>query len=171
MQSIPEPPKPFRSDAVGLGVIVGFKLIKAAVGLSFGALVLGLIAAGMTHRLLHAVLQFRHHVAEHWSILLAELLIRTTTVQTLRVIGLAAIIDGASSLIEGWALYRRLWWSRWLIVCTTSVAIPLEGIAIVRHPSAIRIALIVTNVLIVVFLIRRAPTPQIQEEAAGHTPA
>jgi hypothetical protein len=74
-------------------------------------------------------------VAENWSVLLAELLIRTATVRTLRAIGLAAIIDGVISLIEGWAIYRRLWWSGWLIVCTTSVAIPLEGIAIVRHPS------------------------------------
>ena len=161
MRSTPEPGKPLRPDAVGLRVIVGFKLFKAAVGLSFGALVLGLVAAGLTDRLLSAALQFRHHVAENWSVLLAELLIRTATVRTLRVIGLAAIIDGVSSLIEGWALHRRLWWSGWLIVCTTSVAIPLEGIAIIRHPGGIRIALIVTNVLIVVYLIHRraAVTP------------
>jgi uncharacterized membrane protein (DUF2068 family) len=143
------------SDAVGLRVIVGFKLLKAGLELAFGALLLGLVATGFTDRLMTAATQFRHHVAEPWSVELAQLLIHTATVRHLSVFGLAALIDGASSLVEGWALYQRFWWSGWLIVCTTSAAIPLEVIAVIRHPNAIRIALLVANVLIVVYLIRR----------------
>jgi uncharacterized membrane protein (DUF2068 family) len=143
------------SDAVGLRVIVGFKLVKAGLELAFGALLLGLVATGFTDRLMTAATQFRHHVAEPWSVELAQLLIHTATVRHLSVIGVAALLDGASSLVEGWALYQRFWWSGWLIVCTTSAAIPLEVIAVIRHPNAIRIALLVANVLIVVYLIRR----------------
>jgi uncharacterized membrane protein (DUF2068 family) len=147
--------RPLRSDAIGLGLIVGFKLLKAGLALAFGAVLLWLVTAGFTDRFMTAAMQFRHHVAEAWSVELAQLLIHTATVHRLRVIGLAAIIDGASSLVEGWALYRRFWWSGWLIVCTTSAAIPLEVIAVIRHPSPIRITLLVANTLIVVYLLRR----------------
>jgi uncharacterized membrane protein (DUF2068 family) len=147
--------QPSRSDAIGLRLIVGFKLLKAGLGLAFGAVLLGLVAAGFTDRFMTEALQFRHHVAEVWSVRLAQLLIQTATVRHLSVIGLAAMIDGVSSLVEGWALYRRFWWSGWLIVCTTSAAIPLEVIAVIRHPSGVRIALLFTNGLIVLYLIRR----------------
>ena len=147
-----------RSDAIGLHLIVGFKLLKAGLELSFGALLLWLVAAGFTHRFMTEALQFRHHVVEDWSVKLAQLLIQTATVRHLSVIGLAAMIDGASSLVEGWALYRRFWWSGWLIVCTTSAAIPLEAIAVIHHPGGVRIALLVTNSLIVFYLIRRRAT-------------
>jgi uncharacterized membrane protein (DUF2068 family) len=143
------------SDAVGLRVIVGFKFLKAGLELAFGILVLWLVATGFTDRLMAAATQFRHHVAEPWSVDLAQLLMHTATVRHLRVIALAALIDGASSLVEGWALFQRFWWSGWLIVCTTSAAIPLEVIAVIRHPNVIRSALLVANVLIVGYLIHR----------------
>lgn len=153
--SLGGPAQPLRSDVIGLRLIVGFKLLKAGLELAFGALLLWLVATGFTHRFMTEALQFRHHVVEDWSVKLAQLLIQTATVRHLSVIGLAAMIDGASSLVEGWALYRRFWWSGWLIVCTTSAAIPLEAIVVIRHPNGVRIALLVTNALIVFYLIRR----------------
>jgi uncharacterized membrane protein (DUF2068 family) len=149
------PPQPLQSDAIGLRLIVAFKLLKAGLGLAFGTLLLWLVAAGFAGKFMTAAVQFRHHVAEAWSVELAQLLIHTATARHLRVIGLAALIDGASSLVEGWALYQRFWWSAWLIVGTTSAVIPLEVIAVIRHPSAVRITLLVANVLIVVYLIHR----------------
>ena len=155
------------SEAVGLRVIVGFKFLKAGLELAFGILVLWLVATGFTDRLMAAATQFRHHVAEAWSVDLAQLLIHTATVRHLRVIALAALIDGASSLVEGWALFRRFWWSGWLIVCTTSAAIPLEVIAVIRHPNVIRSALLVANVLIVIYLVHRRAAVTATRDAIG----
>jgi uncharacterized membrane protein (DUF2068 family) len=154
-----------RSDAVGLRLLVGYKLVKALTELLFAALVPFLGSAGLAEELHAIALTIRHHAAEAWSIALAERLVHAATERNLRVVALASLFDGVLSSVEGWALHRRYWWSRWLVVVTTSCLLPFEGVELLRHPSAGRVALLLVNALIVIYLVRRGvavapPFPQ-----------
>jgi uncharacterized membrane protein (DUF2068 family) len=141
-------------DAIGLRLIIGLKLAKALIELPLGISLLIFASAGLRELTMIAE-QIRHHTTEAWSIVLAERLIHVSTARNLVVVAVASIADALMAMFEGWALHRRYLWSRWLVVGTTSSFIPLEGFALVRHPSAVRAVLLLLNALIVVYLLIR----------------
>ena len=142
-------------DAVGLRLIVRYKLAKAILELLLGILLLSFTCAGLTDHLREVAWHIRHHAVEAWSIAFAERLIRASTERNLLVVGVATLLDGALSVVEGWALYHRYRWSRWFVVGATSILVPFEGLALVDHFSVPRLVLLVGNVSIVVYLIWR----------------
>jgi uncharacterized membrane protein (DUF2068 family) len=142
------------SGAIGLRLIVGYKLVKAVVEPILGVVLLSFASAGLAGHLRAVALNIRHHAAEAWSVALAERLVRASTERNLLVVGLATLLDGALSFVEGWALHHRYRWSHWLVVGTTSSFLPFEGLALAHHFSAGRIALLIGNALIVIYLVR-----------------
>jgi uncharacterized membrane protein (DUF2068 family) len=56
---------------------------------------------------------------------------------------------------EGVALYYRAHWARWFTIIATSSLIPIEAYEIVREPGAVRIAVLLVNVAIAIYLYRR----------------
>jgi uncharacterized membrane protein (DUF2068 family) len=149
-------------NALGLRLIIGYKFARAAAGIALGAGLLALGAAGLAAHLNDVVDYIRHHAAAAWSIALVEYLLDVATGRMLKVVSLAILVDGLFSLFEGWVLYRRYAWSRWLIVITTASLVPLECYSLYRHLSTARIAILLVNVLIVLYLVRRrtaAPAP------------
>jgi uncharacterized membrane protein (DUF2068 family) len=139
---------------LGLRLIVGYKFAKAAALLLLGTLILSFASAGLADELRTVALNVRNHATAAWSVALAKWLMSAATSRNLRVVAVAALLDAAVSLLEGWALHRRFAWSRWLVVVTTSSLFPFEVVAIVCHFSAGRVLLIAVNVLIVVYLVR-----------------
>ncbi|HEY2590794.1 MAG TPA: DUF2127 domain-containing protein [Steroidobacteraceae bacterium] len=144
-----------RAAPVGLRLIVGFKFAKAAVELLPGALLLLLGEAGLAGDLKALALFLRHHATEAWSIALAERLVHAATERNVLVVAVAALLDGALTLIEAYVLHRRYRWSRWLVIGTTSCALPVEIVALVLHPTAGRMLLLLVNLLIVLYLLQR----------------
>lgn len=144
------------STNAGLRLIVAYKLVKAALEMLLGALLLSSLARKIVA--VTGAANIRHHATEAWSLTFAERLLHSPTTHSLHVIALAAILDGAVSLVEGWALHRRYSWSGWLVVATTSCLLPFEFIALVRHPTAGHLVLLVLNALIVIYLIWRRDT-------------
>jgi len=136
-----------------LGLIIGYKLAKALVELSFSAFLLFSGSAALLEKVNAAATIIRHHVAEAWSIVLAERLVHVASARSLLVIALALLLDGVLALIEGWALYRRYRWGRWLVVYTTSIFLPLEIIALIRHVNVGRGVVLLVNALIVIYLV------------------
>jgi uncharacterized membrane protein (DUF2068 family) len=144
------------ANDIGVRVIVGIKLAKAAIEIIIGVLVLSLATAGMAGELRTIVMAVRDHATEAWSIRLAEWVMNAATTQHLRVAAVASLLDGSFSCFEGWALHRRYRWSRWLVVGATASFFPFEIAAILRHFSVGRVALAVVNALIVVYLVWRS---------------
>ena len=107
-------------DAIGLKLIIGYKLVKAMAELLTGALFLLLGSVGFADVLSAAAQAIRHHATEAWSIALAERLIHASTPHNVFIVAVAVIVDGTVTLIEGWALHRRYRWSRRLVVGATS---------------------------------------------------
>jgi uncharacterized membrane protein (DUF2068 family) len=110
-------------------------------------------STALTEELNTAATIIRRHVAEAWSIALAERVIHAASARNLLVVVCALFLDGTLSSVESWALYRRYRWGRWLVVCATSILLPLEFVALIRHLSAVRLAVLLVNSLIVIYLI------------------
>jgi uncharacterized membrane protein (DUF2068 family) len=141
-------------DAVGLRLIVGYKLLKASAECLFAGLMLVLGTTHVTADLRAIALSMQHHATEAWSLALAGRLVQAATRRNVVVVVIAAFLDGLLSYAEGWVLHRRYRWSRWLVVGTTVSFLPFEVVELARRLSAGRVVLLIVNVLIVVYLLR-----------------
>ncbi len=143
----------------GLRLIIGYKLTKAGLEFLGGASIFILGSVGLAHKLAYVAQMIRRHATEAWSIALAEQLLDASTAHNVFVVAMAMLVDSVVTSIEGWALYRGYVWSRWLVVGTTAALIPFEVLALVRHANAGRAALLLINLLIVIYLLRRHEQP------------
>ena len=89
---------------------------------------------------------FLHHLIEKLHRLHAS---------TVVISGVAAIGYGVLETVEGVGLWLEQFWAEWLTVVATSLLVPLELYELVRHPSLLKAAGILVNLLIVAYLARR----------------
>jgi uncharacterized membrane protein (DUF2068 family) len=70
---------------------------------------------------------------------------------------LAATAFGYAVLMgtEGVGLYLRKPWSRWFTIIATSSLLPIEVYEIVRELHVVRVVVLLANVAIVIYLVRR----------------
>jgi uncharacterized membrane protein (DUF2068 family) len=64
-------------------------------------------------------------------------------------------LDAGLSATEGLGLHYRQRWAAWLAVVATSALMPLEAWSLVRHPTPLRLALLLINGAIVAYLAAR----------------
>ena len=163
LSSHPSPQRPIQSSyslarvrrEKVLWLIIVYKLGKGALWLAFAAAIMVAIHFGLEDRMLGLASELRHH-ARAWSLELARLLVRAASRRGLWTITVALIADGSFSLVEGWALLHGHWWGPWVVVVGTGSLLPFEVVALARHLNTVRAALLVLNVLIVVYLARKA---------------
>jgi uncharacterized membrane protein (DUF2068 family) len=139
----------------GLVLIIAYKLVKGALWLALAGVMLVMMRMGLGDRLGGLADRLRHH-AHAWSIYLAELVARASSMRGLWTIVVALVADGTASLVEGWALYHGHWWGPWLVVVMTGSLMPFELVALAHRLTVIRVALVVLNTIIVWYLVRSA---------------
>ena len=86
---------------------------------------------------------FLHHIIEKLHHLNAG---------TVLVTGIAALLYGVLEMVEGVGLWLDQLWAEYLTVIATSLLVPLEVYELVHHPSVIKAAGIVVNLVIVAYL-------------------
>jgi uncharacterized membrane protein (DUF2068 family) len=147
-------PEPARSRRDLIFLVAAFKL--------FHAVLLFALALGVHHLL-------RKDVAEtvrHWAMAFRadphDRVVETIvgrigglSHEKMEAIGLALLLYAAMFLVEGVGLLLRKHWAEWMTVATTALLLPLEAHEVLRRPGPIRVAVLVANVLIVVYLIVR----------------
>jgi uncharacterized membrane protein (DUF2068 family) len=148
----------------GLVLIIAYKLVKGGLWLVFAAVILVLMQMGLGDHMLGFAEHLRHH-SRAWSLELADLVVRAASRRGLAAIVVALLADGSVSLLEGWALWHGHWWGPWLVVVATGSLLPFEVVAIVRKPHPIRIVLLVVNLAIVVYLVRKALRERVARES------
>jgi uncharacterized membrane protein (DUF2068 family) len=84
--------------------------------------------------------------------LLLETVVRIGALQHSTVLGLALGSYSALEATEGVGLALRRRWAEYLTVIATSAGIPFEVVEVVHRPTWIRVAALVLNVAIVVYL-------------------
>lgn len=153
VQSVPAVTKPGESSTT-LALIAIFKLLK---GISLFIVGIGAI------RLLHRDVAV---TVTHWvnflrvdpdNRLIHGLLARVLRVSPaeLKALGAGTFIYSALLLTEGTGLLLRKRWAEYFTIITTAGLIPLELYEIAKHVTAGKIAVLLINVLIVVYLVMR----------------
>jgi uncharacterized membrane protein (DUF2068 family) len=142
------------SDNRLIRLIALFKLLKAVL----------LIVVGLgTLHLLH---QDVASVVEHWVRLLtldpgnryiARALQRAgnLTPNDIKRFGLVSFLYAGLFLTEGIGLWLVKRWAEWFSVIITSSLVPVEVYEIYRHPGAIKVLVLISNVAVVGYLIYR----------------
>jgi uncharacterized membrane protein (DUF2068 family) len=144
--------------AVGVGLIVAYKVARGAVALILGTL-LGVAAlgdGGFWLRQLAAAL--RGHFMGMWSVHLSDLLVRASSPRWLAIGAAVLSVDGLFTLFEAWALRRGFRWASWLVIVATSSLLPFEAYELSRGVRAGRLAFFVANVAVVIYLVRKKLT-------------
>ena len=139
----------------GLKIIIAYKLGKGGLWVALGLLGAVLTHLGLGDHLLGLADHLRHH-SRAWSVWLARLLTSASTGHRLWAVVVALLADGALSLVEGWALLRGHWWGPWLVVAASGSLLPLELVELVRKPHLGRAILLLVNLVIVIYLVRKA---------------
>ena len=81
--------------------------------------------------------------------------------EQIRKLGLGSFLYGALFLAEGTGLWLEKRWGEWLTVIITSSLVPVEIYEIYRHPSWVKVAVLVINLAIVGYLIYRIRGPRV----------
>lgn len=149
-------PRATGKHAPGLRLIIAYKLTRAVASLFAAALLAAFTAADHATPLRAVAAQVRRHATSAWSIAVADVLVSAVAPQHLWLMAGALALDGTFTFVEGWALHRTWWWGPWLVVIATGGFLPFEAIAIVRHADAGRVLLLGLNLLVALYLARRA---------------
>jgi uncharacterized membrane protein (DUF2068 family) len=145
-----------RGENAGLRAIILYKTAKAAVQLAAALLLIVLWPFGLPDAIRHLSLMLRQHVTHGWALRLAAALAHGSSNHGI-VLGIAALgFDGALTALEAWSLRTGRWWGAWLVVVATGSLLPFELYELARHPRVSRALLIVVNLIIVIYLARRA---------------
>jgi uncharacterized membrane protein (DUF2068 family) len=145
-----------RGQSAGLRAIILYKTAKAALQLAAALLLIALWPLGLPDAIRHLSLVLRQHVTHGWALRLAAVLAHGSSNHGI-VLGIAALgLDGGLTAVEAWALRAGRWWGAWLVVVATGSLLPFEIYELTRRPLVSRALLIVANLIIVVYLARRA---------------
>lgn len=160
------PERPHRP--AGLEAIIIYKLVKAVVSgcvsvAAFVALWLG--AEELTQTLIDVLLD---HTVRAGALRVADLLERAGTTAYVRTFALAAFADAALSAVEGLALRAGRWWAPWLVVVAAAALLPWEVLEVLRHPGWGRIAILLVNLAVVVYLLRGVQREHREKVRARH---
>lgn len=137
-----------------LRLIAFFKLLKAAT----------LIATGIgVFKLIHADVGA---VLQHWVAIVhldpggriaARAIQKATNLSPdkIRELGIVSFIYAGLFLTEGTGLWLLKHWAEWFTVIITGSLVPFEAYEIYRHPTAIKILVLLINIAVVAYLIYR----------------
>ena len=155
-----DPARQRRRNGTLLRVIAVFKFLKAAslIALSLG--VFRMMHQDIGERLEHWVRAMRLDPGNRY---VDMLLMRAANLSPAQVkeLGLAGLLYAALFLVEGTGLWLRRRWGEWATVVITGLLVPVEVYEIFRHPSVVKILVLVVNVAVVGYLIYRIRTDKV----------
>jgi uncharacterized membrane protein (DUF2068 family) len=154
----PAPPQSLglKTPALGVSIIVAYKLVKAAVWFAASAALTIALRLGETARIGLWAEGLQTHLTQAWAVRAARALAAFTAPGRVRLAIVALLLDGALTLVEGWTLHRRYWFAPWLIVVATSSLLPLELFELTRAVRLGRLIILLVNAAVVLYLARRA---------------
>jgi uncharacterized membrane protein (DUF2068 family) len=137
-----------------LRLIALFKLVKAALLIAVGVGALKLLHKDVAGAVEHWVELLRLDPNNHYIDVALEKASNLTP-DKIKQLGLGSMIYAGLFLTEGIGLWLEKRWAEWFTVVITSSLIPFEIYEICRHPTAIKIAVLLINVAIVAYLLYR----------------
>jgi uncharacterized membrane protein (DUF2068 family) len=151
----------------GLRVIIGYKIVKGALGLALALTLLVLLVTHETAPIESIGAHVRDHFTGAWSVKLARLLLSAAEPHHLWFVTVALMMDGSLTTLEAWALHHGHWWGPWLVVGATSSLLPFEIVALIHRVHVGRLVAFAVNVAIVVYLVWRVRKERKREGGAA----
>jgi uncharacterized membrane protein (DUF2068 family) len=137
-----------------LKLIAAFRWSKALVliGAAFGAM--RLLRPGVAERIAQWTMQLPF-AAQHRFV--SEGIAKLTHLDTTKVEWIVAGLFAYAALfaVEGYGLWRERRWGEWLTIVATTSFIPFEAYELWKRVTAIRGAMLVLNIAIVIYLVWR----------------
>jgi len=142
------------ADGRWLRVIAIFKFLKAAALTALSVGVFRTLHQDLGMRLEHWVRAMRLDPGNRY---IEHALLRVSDLSPAQIkrIGLVGLLYAGLFLVEGTGLWLQRRWGEWVTVVLTGMLVPVEVYEIYRHPSVVKIALLVVNVAVVGYLIDR----------------
>jgi uncharacterized membrane protein (DUF2068 family) len=137
-----------------LRLIALFKLVKAALLIALGVGALKLLHKDVAGAVEDWVELLRLDPNNHYIDTALEKASNLTP-DKIKELGLGSMVYAGLFLTEGIGLWLEKRWAEWLTVVITSSLIPIEIYEIYRHPTAIKIAVLLINIAIVAYLLHR----------------
>ena len=140
--------------AIGLEAIIDYKLIKAVAEAALGIVLLVFLLRGAEAGAATLAQMVIDHSSRAWALQAATAIVLTGTTAHLKLATAGAFADAVVSAVEGLALRAGRWWAPWLVVIATGALLPWELIRALRRPGWLRVAVLVINAAVVVYLLR-----------------
>jgi uncharacterized membrane protein (DUF2068 family) len=134
-----------------LRLIALFKLLKAAVLIALGVGALKLLHKDVAGAIEHWVELLKLDPSNYYIDAALEKVSRVTP-DKIKELGLGSLIYAGLFSTEGIGLWLEKGWAEWLTVVITSSLVPIEIYEIYRHPTAIKIGVLLINIAIVAYL-------------------
>lgn len=138
-----------------LTLIIAYKMVRGGVVLLAGLTLLAFIAGHLDESLREFALQLREESTSSLTEGLTALFGWALAPKHILVVGMLLALDGVITFVEGYALFRGWRWGVWLVVSATSGLLPFEIAAIIDRVTAFRIGVLIINLLIVAWLLRK----------------
>jgi uncharacterized membrane protein (DUF2068 family) len=146
--------QPSSRSRILLRTIAAFKFVKALLLVMAGAGVLHLVhqdVASLAERMVETF----HMDPGNPYISHALSRVANLTPKQLHGIGIVAFIYAGLFLLEGIGLWSLKRWGEWLTVVITGSLLPVEIYESLHRPTVLRVAVLLMNAAIVVYLVRR----------------
>jgi uncharacterized membrane protein (DUF2068 family) len=136
----------------GLLLIGVFKFTKAALSVALGVGALKLLHHDVVSVILHIAEALRIDPESH---LIGFLMIKANVInpRDLRHFSMISFAYAVVCLVEGTGLVLEKRWAEYFTVTLTSLALPLECYELFKEFTPLRVALLIVNLLVVVYLV------------------
>jgi uncharacterized membrane protein (DUF2068 family) len=140
------------SDTKVLRLIAIFKFVKAALLISIGIGALKLLHKDLATVLDHWIRMFGLAPGNQYVDRFFDKAANFTP-HKIKLVGAASFLYAGLFLTEGTGLWLAKRWGEWVTVIITGSLLPLEIYEIHRHPTAVKIAVLIINIAVLIYLI------------------
>jgi uncharacterized membrane protein (DUF2068 family) len=135
-------------------LIAVFKLAKAALLIATGVGILKLMHMDVAGELDRWIVRLGLDPGSHYVNAAMEKATRLSP-EKIKELGLVSFVYAGLFLTEGIGLWMLKRWAEWFTVVITSSLVPVEIWEIHRHPSAVKVVVLVINLAVVGYLLYR----------------
>lgn len=142
------------SDTALLRIIAFFKFVKAALLILTGIGILKLAHANPADELNHWIARLGLDPGQRF---VSHAIEKVTNIppHRIRELGIATFPYAGLFLTEGIGLWMLKRWAEWFTVIATGSLVPFEAYEIYRHPTAVKVLVLLLNVAVVGYLVWR----------------
>jgi uncharacterized membrane protein (DUF2068 family) len=158
---------------LGITLIALFKFLKALLLLAVALGAIGLLRGGVPQASDHILEMFSSGAERNVALAVVG---RITAMSPKRIgeLGIVAFLYAVVFLVEGTGLWLQRRWAEYLTIIVTASLIPFEIYELMHGVTAARVATVVVNVAVVVYLIvrlRRRSKGKVRTDGSSHRAA